>query len=382
MVYDCIVVGSSGGVGSAAAYYAAKRGWIVLGLDRFPPGHQRGSSHGQTRIIRQAYYEHPNYVPLTKETYELWSEIELDTGRALNHRTGLLQIGAADGDVIKGVRRSADEHGLDVQTLSRSDIQRRWPVFNVSENHIGLFEEVAGYLAVEDCVEAMAAGAALHGAKLLNNVGVASWRAKDDRIEVATDTDRFHTNRLILCPGAWASELVEIEIPLRVVRKHQHWFTVDDTRVNRDSGFPAYLIETDQGCFYGFPRISDRGIKVAEHTGGEAVSDPLNVNRELDQVDYDRVKNFMHNHLNLVEPQHSDHSVCMYTMSPDEHFVIDRCPNNPHVAFACGLSGHGFKFTPLIGKYLVSLVDGQSRGDLHFLSLDRFSQTAGHTNSN
>ncbi len=373
--YDCIVLGT-GGIGSAAAYFAARRGWSVLGLDRFPPAHARGSSHGRTRIIRQAYYEHPNYVPLALEAYRLWSELEQAANRKLVFQTGLLQVGDPDGDVVRGVSRSAREHQLPIERLTAEQVRQRWPVFNVPAGHVGLYETVAGYLPVETCVETMLSAAASLGAQLQHGVTVVGWSAENERCLVETDRETYSGRRLIICPGAWASNLVPgIGELLRVVRKHQHWFQIADERFALQAGFPTFLFETDDGFIYGFPQIDERGVKLAEHTRGETVEDPLSVDRSLDAEDLQRVQRFAAEYFNAPNPVHSDHSVCMYTMSPDEHFIVDMCDQHPPVAFACGMSGHGFKFAPVFGQYLVQLVDGQPRSDLDFLRSGRFANT-------
>jgi monomeric sarcosine oxidase len=372
-MYDVIVLGV-GGVGSAALYLLARRGARVLGIERFAPPHDRGSSHGQTRIIRQAYFEHPDYVPLLRRAYELWRDLESETGRSLFHATGLLEVGPPGGIVIPGVLQSAKLHGLEVETLSAEEAQRRFPAFHVPENCQAVFERDAGYLRVEDCVEAHVHEALRLGAELRAGEAIRSWRIQNGTAVVETDRDRYTASRLVLAPGAWATELlVGLDVPLRVVRKHLHWFLNQDARLKEESGGPAFFYETPQGYYYGFPHIDERGLKAAEHTGGETVTDPLTVDRRVDSSELVRVQDFLAHHLPGVSSQPIGHTVCMYTLTPDEHFLVDRHPDHAQVALTAGLSGHGFKFTPVLGEILADLaMEGRTSHPIEFLSLGRF----------
>ncbi len=362
--YDCIVIGT-GGVGSAAAMFAAARGWRTLGLDRFPPGHARGSSHGQTRIIRQAYFEHPDYVPVVLDAYRLWDEIERRSGRSLFARTGLLQVGQPDGPIIGGIQSSADQHNLPIRRYELAELREQFPLFNFDEGTVGLYEEIAGYLLVETCVETMAELARQAGAELRDGATVGNFSQSGGDVRVQTDQGTFTGRRVIVTAGAWANDLLSaLKIPLQVIAKHQHWFRIADERAKLSEGCPVFFFETPAGYFYGFPDIDGRGNKIAEHSGGHQMNDPLHVDRQLDGVDLQRVQEFAHQHFNTPRAVHVDHSLCMYTMSPDKHFVVDVLEDSPHIAFACGMSGHGFKFTPVIGQALVNLVDGTRRDDI------------------
>lgn len=369
--YDCIVVGT-GGVGSAALYHAARRGLRTAGLDRFPPGHDRGSSHGHTRIIRQAYFEHPNYVPLVLRAYRLWAELSATCGEALYHRTGLAQFGPPGGVVLPGVLDSAQRHGLSVERLTGAQAEARWPAFKAPPPLEAVYEPQAGYLLVERCVQAHAALAQRLGAELHTGAAVRSWQAHAAGVCVQTEREAFAARYLIITAGAWAGQLLAgLGLRLEVRRKAMYWFAADAPQYAAGR-MPCYLYELPQGVFYGMPRIDHRGVKAAEHSGGPLVADPLAVDRAIDARDLARVQAFAETYLPGVEARVADHSVCLYTMSPDEHFIVDRHPDYPHVAFAAGLSGHGFKFACVLGEALVALVCGEPKpAELEFLGLQR-----------
>jgi len=371
--FDAIVIGV-GGVGSAALFHTAARGARVLGLDRFPPGHDRGSSHGHTRIIRQAYFEHPHYVPLLRRTYELWHDLEARCGRRLLFETGLVQIGPPAGEVVAGVRASAAEHGLEVEDWSAADAARRLPGFRIRPGHEAVFERRAGYLLVEDCVRAHVGHALRLGAELRVGETVRSWRPEGAGVVVETDRGQYAAARLIIAAGAWAGSLLaSLHIGLRVLRKPLFWLWPEGDVYRADRGCPAFLFDLPEGCFYGFPQIDERGVKVAEHSGGAAVDDPLAVDRSFDPAELARVTTFTGECLPSLSAECLDSSVCLYTMSPDGHFIVDRHPQWPQVAFAAGLSGHGFKFTGLLGEVLCQLAfDGRTDAPIEFLSLARF----------
>ena len=376
MIYDCIVIGF-GGVGSAAMREAAKHGWRVLGIDRFGPAHDRGSSHGQTRMIRRAYYEHPNYVPLANRAFEMWDELNK------RHRTspkikelitqvGLLQVGPPESEVIQGVKRSADQHGLTLEQFTPDEIQRRLPILKIKPHHVGLFEPDAAFLRVEMCVTAMLDQAVKHGAEIMSNTVVESWSVNDQGIcNVETQNGSYQASRLIISGGAWNTELLpDLDLGLQVVQKQQHWFQIDRVDHKFENEFPCFLFEQDNGdCFYGIPEINYLGMKICEHTGGKPIAGPKELDGGLNQAALDRNEEFMQAHLVHGRRRLVHHSNCMYTMSADGHFFVDYYPGHSNVVFAAGLSGHGFKFTPVLGKHLVSLLEGRCEPEFEFLRI-------------
>jgi sarcosine oxidase len=377
--YPAIVLGT-GAVGSAALLALARRGVRAMGLDRFPPGHDRGSSHGATRIIRQAYFEHPDYVPLVLRAYELWRELERRRSERLLVQTGLVQVGPAEGAVVAGLRRSAAQHSLPLWELSGADVEKRWSGFRVPPGMRGMYEERAGYLRVEDCVIAQAEEAVRLGAELRVGETIVGWgghdgASKSGPLVVRTDRATYFADRLIVCGGAWAGGLLaDLGFPLEVRRKPQYWFATASDEYHVDRGFPAFLFELPSGVFYGFPQIDERGVKVARHSGGEVVRDPLNVNRDIDPADRKLVEEFCAASLPRLTRTLTHHAACMYTMTPDEHFVVDRHPRDPRVVFAAGLSGHGFKFAPVLGEALADLaLKGRTEWPIAFLGMKRLT---------
>lgn len=386
LMYDAIVLGI-GGIGSAALYELARRGVRALGIDRFRPPHTRGSTHGQTRVIRQAYFEHSDYVPLLLESYRLWKELEDFTSRRLYHEVGLVEVGPHDGIVVPGVIRAAAAHGLSIDRLTATELTDTWPGLRAARDMQAVFERHAGYLLVEDCVDAHLVAAQAAGAQVLMDTEVVSWSANEREVRVVTSSDTIIAERLVIAAGPWAEQVLACRsvgetmldrgLRFEVRRKSLFWLQCDAPEYDARNGMPVFLFELPAGVFYGFPKLDAQGIKVAEHTGGRVVADPLNVDRDVDPGEQQRIVDFLAVHLPGVSRRVTRHEVCLYTMSPDEHFIIDRHPQHPNVAFAAGLSGHGFKFAPVLGAALADLaLNGRSNLPIAFLSADRLIRPA------
>ncbi len=250
--FDVIVLGV-GGVGSAALDQLARRGLRVLGLDRFPPGHDRGSSHGRTRLIRQAYFEHPDYVPLLKRAYELWADLSARAGKTLYHPVGVLQAGRPDGTVVPGVLASARRHGLDVEELSEEQIAARFSGLRVPPPLVAVFERQAGYLDVEDCVREAARQAVEQGAVVQIGESVRAWKADGSGVLVETDRGTYRATSLIVSAGAWAGTLLaDLGIRFEVVRKSLYWYSAPSSSIRRPSAFRAFCTRRTWGVFTVF----------------------------------------------------------------------------------------------------------------------------------
>lgn len=371
--YDVIVIGL-GAMGSAATYHLAKRGVRVLGIDRFAPCHDQGSSHGETRIIRKAYFEHPDYVPLLSRAYELWDELEGEAKGSLFNRCGLLLAGPREGNVVPGLYRAAKAHGLPLDTLSAKELARRFPMFNLpGEKYESVFEADAGFLHLDQCLLAHTRYAQRAGAELFHEHRVLGWESDGKSVQVTTDRLTISAGALVICGGPWSEwMLTDLRVPLSVRRKVQLWFITEDRRFEETFRTPVYGVETAEGFFYGFPSVNPRQVKIAHHTGGANVDHPDRVDRDLHDDDVTPVRQFIADHLHGVSDDVARHSICLYTMTPDEHFILDRHPVYPNVAFAAGFSGHGFKFAPVVGEIMADLaVNGRTDLPAGFLRLDR-----------
>ena len=367
MSYDVVVLGL-GGMGSAAAAHLAARGQRVLGLERFGPAHDRGSSHGGSRIIRQSYFEDPAYVPLLLRAYELWHALARDSGADVLRSTGGLYFGTADSGVVAGSLRSAREWDLPHEVLDAGAIRRRFPTLAPRDDEVGLYEEAAGFVRPEATVSAHLALAARSGAELRFGEPVESWTATPGGgVRVTTAAGSHEAGRLVVCPGAWApSVLADLGVPLVVERQVQYWFQPDGgVGPYAPDRHPIYIHEAADGMqVYGFPAIDgpDGGAKVAFFRRGSIVADPAGLDRAVSPDDVAVMAGYLRTLLPTLPGRFLRADPCMYTTTADEHFVIARHPLHEQVAVACGFSGHGFKFVPVVGEILADLaIDGSTR---------------------
>lgn len=382
--FDAIVVGT-GAMGSAAAMHLARRGQKVLAIDRYEPGHNHGSSHGQTRIIRQAYFEHPSYVPLLLRAYELWHELEQLVGEKLFYQVGLLQAGPASGTVVGGVLESAREHQLRVEQFSADEASRRFPGLAIDRSMACVFEPAAGFLLVEPCVKAHSRAAVAAGATFALG-DVTRIEPTADGVRVWMGSEVHTASRVVVSGGSWASSLLRPIWPtiprLKVLRKCVCWLrpTTEDYRAG--GGFPTWLVETSWGVFYGFPQLEwdgrfGGGVKVAEHSGGdwvdEQASGPVAVSMlSPNPASEARILKFAAASLPGLSSEVVAQSSCYYTMSDDEHFLVGTVPDFPQLVYAAGFSGHGFKFASVLGEALADLaMQGESRLPIDWLSAKR-----------
>jgi len=371
--YDVIVVGV-GGMGSATAFELARRGWRVLGLEQFALGNDQGSSHGHTRIIRKAYYEHPDYVPLVLRAYERWRDLEQRQGRTLLTECPCLSIGRPEGELIAGVRQSAERHGLPVEHLDAGAMRRRYPAFQFNDEYVGVLEPSAGFLYVDDCVLAYIVEARRLGATIRDREPVVSWKAEGNGVVVETAADRYIADRLIVTAGPWARQvLADLGAPLTVMRQVVFWFGKWDDVAFQPDRFSIYIADTPEGAFYGLPALNADGLKTARHYGAPELRDPTEIERTVSADDEETVRRFLRSHLPAADGPVRKASVCIYTLTPDRHFLIDVHPKHPQVAFAAGFSGHGFKFASVVGEILADLAEnGCTDWPIPWFHLSRF----------
>jgi sarcosine oxidase len=372
--FDVIVVGA-GGMGSAAAFELARRGRRVLALEQFPLVHDRGSSHGHTRIIRRAYYEHPNYVPLVRRAFERWYDLEQRTGRHLLTECQCLSIGSPDGEVVSGVLAAAREHNLAVDRLLPVDLRTRFPQFQLDDGFVGVLERDAGFLYVEDCVRAHLDSAKSLGATIHAEEPVTGWQATGDGVTVTTTKDTYHAGRLVLTTGPWAGRVLgELGRRLRVMRQTILWFGTTDESAFRRDRFPIFLADVAGGPFYGLPAVDGRGLKVARHYGAPELESPEQVERAVRPADERPVRTFLATHIPGAAGRLNDGQTCIYTLTPDRHFVLDRHPEHANVAMAAGFSGHGFKFASVVREILADLTEkGRTDWPIEMFRIGRFN---------
>jgi sarcosine oxidase len=357
--YDVIVVGL-GAMGSAAAYALAVRGLRVLGVDRHQPPHRHGSHHGESRIIRKAYYEHPAYVPLLERAFAAWRELEDRAHATLFRRTGGLMIGAPTGELVPGVLASARAHHLPHEVLSSDALAARYPQFRVDPSMIAVWEDDAGILYPEACVRAFLEGARAAKAELRYGELAQEWTCGPEGVRVRTARDRYSSGALVLAAGASMGELVaELRSHLRVERQVvAHFAPASEPAAIRSGRFPIFCLEEPGGAFYyGFPDLGT-GCKIARHHGG-TIGEPDDLSRQATDADIADIRGFMDRRLPQANGALKASDVCLYTNTPDFHFLVDRHPRHDEVILASVCSGHGFKFASVMGEIIAELVQGK-----------------------
>lgn len=374
--YDVIVAGL-GAMGSATAAHLALRGRRVLGLERWTPGHRNASSHGDSRIIREMYFEHPMYVPLLQRAHDLWIELGEHAGTKLLHMTGGLMIGPEDGALVAGTLRSAREHGLAYELLTPADVAQRHSAFALREDLVAVHDPRAGYLNPESCNTAHQDVAVRRGAELRFEEPLIDWKSSDSGVTVSTPDGSYSADNLVLAVGARTLPLIDgLELPLEVERQAVFWMEPDPDGASYDeSAFPiyAYEYEPSEIC-YGFPRLP-RGVKASIMHSGQIVKDADRVDSEIRDEEVNPLRRALAPILpGLSRAPIRERDVCLFTNTPDHDFIIDFHPAHPRVLISSACSGHGFKFASVIGEIQADLVtNGRARFDLSPFSIARQS---------
>ena len=373
--YDAIVVGV-GGMGSATAYYLARRGKRVLGLERFGIPHSMGSSHGHTRIIRLAYYEHPSYVLLLKRAYELWREIQQKAGERLLHITESIDAGPEDSWVFKGSWESCRLHDLPHEVLTGAELHRRFPGYHLPADHLALVQPEGGFLAPEKCIVSYVMAAQEQGAEIHARERVLEWEPLDGGVRVRTDRGVYEADKLVVTAGAWDGELLDVLDGLAVPeRQVLAWLQPTRPERFRPDVFPVFNLLVDEGRFYGFPIFGVPGFKFGKYHHLEEIVDPEALDREAHDYDEQLLREFAERYFPDGCGPTMDLQTCMFTNTPDNHFVIDLHPDYEQVAFASPCSGHGYKFASVIGEIIADLAEtGITRHDISLFRLDRLTQ--------
>jgi sarcosine oxidase len=378
--FDVIVIGV-GAMGASTCFHLARRGVKVLGLEQFDIPHAQGSSHGYSRMIRKAYFEHPNYVPLLHRAYALWEELEALSGRRLLHRIGGVFIGPRGKTLVGGALAAAKLHHLPHELLAADELHRRWPQFVVPDSWHAFFEPDSGFLLPERAISTYAELAMRQGAEIHGQEPVREWKRNGESYLVRTDYESYSADRLIFCGGAWTGKLLnKLGVRLKVTRQVLAWAWPKEPRQFELGRFPVWGIDSlDGGLYYGFPMIEESpGLKLAHHLPTKNAVDPDIVSREPLPGDRDEIRKILTTFLPTAEGPLLALKTCLYTNTPDGHFIIDSDPEHPGVQIACGFSGHGFKFASVIGDALADAsVSGKLDPSLDFLSLSRFNMVSG-----
>jgi sarcosine oxidase len=379
MAIDVVIVGL-GVMGSAAAFTLARRGQRVVGIERFEIGHDRGSSHGATRIIRLGYFEHPSYVPLLRRAYELWRGLDAETGESLLHLTGIVEIGAPEGVVVSGTLSAARTHDLPHEILDADAAMRKFPAFRLPPDYLAVTQPDGGFLLAEPAIQAFAALATEAGAELRTGETVRAIEPGVDSVKVITERHTIEAGAAIVTAGPWLKTLLpSLGVPLRATRQVLGWFEPLDPRLFASGTFPVFLLESRHGIHYGFPPSSfpahlGSTVKIARHYHADQTVDPDSYDRTLSSDDEGLIRSALAEHLPAANGRLVAAKTCLYTMTPDSDFIIDHLPGAPHIVIASPCSGHGFKFAPVIGEILADLAaTGATAHDIARFRLSRFA---------
>jgi sarcosine oxidase len=374
--YDAIVIGI-GGMGSASVYHLAQRGWRVLGLEQHDLLHELGSSHGLTRIIRLAYHEHPSYVPLLRRSYELWHELEARAGEPLLITTGSIEGGPEDGPTFRGSLAAAQLHDLPHEVLDLDEVHRRFPAYGDFDPDLHVvWQPDGGFLLAERSVLAHVTQAMQHGAELHFREPVRDWQpTAEGGVRVATERGTYEADRLVVCAGAWVGRLLPQLAPIAVPeRQVLAWLQPTRPELFEPERFPVFVLDVEEGSHYGFPLHDVPGFKFGRFHHLREPMDPDDPDRSTRPDDEAILRAFAARYFPDGAGPTLMLKACIFTNSPDEHFLIDRLPETPQVSVAAGFSGHGYKFCSVVGEVMADLaMHGETGHDIGLFRLDRFT---------
>ena len=388
-LYDCIVVGLGGMGSSALANLSNRSSCQVLGIEKYGSVHTNGSSHGRSRVFRRAYFEHPSYVPLMQRSIEMWRDLQArNTDKEIINFTGGLMLGNPESQVIQGVMRSIEEHNLPHELLDADQIRTRFSgLFVVDDDDIGVFEEEAGYLIPENCIHAYLKEAGNNGADMRFDEEMISYKVDPSAEIITVHTSKgsvYRTKRLILSVGPWAPDVFGHDVPhlqLHVERRILYWFEPVEESNHLFDNLPIYIYQKGEDNFYGFPRIGrNEGVKVAQHSAaGQPSCKPESVDRSVSTKEIHEMKTLLDAHIPALNGKLMSTTTCMYTMTSDQHFLIDKHPEHDNVVLISPCSGHGFKFCSVIGEIAAELAMTGKYDELD-ISIFRYSSVGRNGN--
>jgi sarcosine oxidase len=375
--YDSIVIGF-GGMGSAATATLARRGHRVLAIEQFDLLHELGSSAGGIRIFRFAYFLDPRYVPLMRKAHDRWAALERDADERLLFTTGGLDIGNASSEVFNGAKAACEHHALTHEVLSAKELMRRHPAWSVPNDYNAVFQPDAGYLPADRAIAAHARVALRHGATIHAREKVIHFEQRAGKVVVTTDRATYEAGQLVVTAGPWIGELVpSMSSTMIPERQVVGWYQPDNAKLFRPENFPIFIVEDESGHYYGFPEHDRPGFKIGRHRHQNETTTPTTIRRTADEGDDAVLRRALTQFLPSADKPALTLKTCMYTNTPDSHFVVDRLPGHDAIVIAAGFSGHGYKFCSAIGDMLADLVLGQPRSPEHELfRIDRFAEAA------
>lgn len=369
---DILIIGA-GTMGTAAAWSLARRGHKVIAIEQFPWVHKMGSHGGHTRIFRHCYFEGEKYVPWALEADQLFADLQDRTGLQLQIRNGCLDIGTPTSDHARRAQETAIKHSLPYEMLTGTEVNERFKGWNLPADYDACFDPDGGTLLVENVFRAFRQEAEAAGGVIVDSTPVLGWSADDNSVKVSTANGEYTGDHLIVTAGAWAGKvLADLNLPLTVTRKPVMWFDVDDPATFAPENFPSFIIDCDIAHFYGLAAVAPDSLKMGIHSDMVEV-DPDNFNREVVPEDLlNEFAEFIDSLLVGAHPRIVNTSMCMYTMTPDEDFIIDRHPEHANVSLAAGFSGHGFKFATVIGEHLADLATDSAAAPKEWFRINRF----------
>ena len=377
--YEVIIVGA-GSMGMAAGYFLAKQGVKTLLIDSHDPPHAQGSHHGDTRIIRHAYGEGREYVPLALRSQELWDELEKVSHHKIFTRVGSIGFGPeGESAFIDEAIASGKEYNLEIDLLTGKEMNERWPGLTVPDDYIAFHEHNSGFLYSENCIKAYRELAEHHGAEFSVNNPVVDIEVFKDSVKVITNKGTFTADKLILSGGAWNGKIAKslnLNLPITPTRQPVAWFEADESLYNTNT-FPTFMVEvpteTSKAIYYGFPTFGGCGVKAGRHEYIDKI-DPDTMNRDFgsDENDEGHIREFLERFMPQAAGKLKRGAICIYSRTPDGHFIIDKHPEHPHISIAAGFAGHGFKFASVVGEVLSQLaVTGETEHDISIFSINR-----------
>jgi sarcosine oxidase len=371
--FDVAVIGL-GAMGSAALFNLARQGRRVVGIEQFEPGHDKGSSHGESRIIRLSYFEHPSYVPLARRAMEKWRELEQLCGHNILTVTGVLEAGYPGCPIVEGSLEASRLHGLDHEVLSAAEINRRFPAFKVPPHWTGLYQPEGGFLRPELAIQQFVGLAERHGAEVRTGTRVLAIEPLGSGVRVRTEAGEIEAGSVIVAAGAWIGDFApELKPHLKLTRQVLGWFEPLQPAYYAPDRCPVFILESEDDACYGFPDFAGTGVKTASHRKGAYLPSADDLSQDGGAADEAQIRRM----LALAMPEANGPlramRTCMYTRTPDEDFVIDRSSADPRIILASPCSGHGFKFASVIGEVLADLALGKTpANDISRFKLERF----------